>query len=388
MSNRLLYTVKNSRIVYLAYFYIGSFVLKFLRFFIRPSKKNILFIAFGGKKFGDSPKAIYEGIIKDKRFKDCNIYWGLNNPKSINLPYGKSIKTDTLQYFITALKCGIWITNSSATRGLEFKPKSTFCLNTWHGTPIKKIGYDTNAGSVMFKSKANEESDVILVQSDYDLNCMRTAFRLPVAVFAKMGYPRNDALFSYNDDDVRSIKGELNIPLDKKVILYAPTFREYELDHKQCYFKAPFNIANLKGKLGDKYVFLFRAHYEVCKLMGIESDDFLINVSDYSNINDLMIISDVHVSDYSSTLFDYSILHRPMICYTYDYDIYNEKRGIYFDIRKELTSCNNEDELISTLLNLDYRVEVSKCELFQKKFVTEIGDSTQKCLDLLFKQHI
>lgn len=380
---KLLYLVKNTKIVYSLYFYIGSGILKFLKLFVKPNKKNILFVSFGGRSYSDSPKAIYENMVEDARFSECNLYWGLNGIQDIKSSRGKILKIDTLRYFITALRCGCWITNSSVTRGLDFKPRRTFYLNTWHGTAIKKIEKDTNKGSVMFESKAKEGVDKMLVQSEYDLETMKGAFGFSRNQFEIYGYPRNDALLSYSQEDIAQIRFKLGIPERKRVILYTPTFREYELEGKECFFKMPLDFEQWRKELGNDYVLLFRAHYEISKIVGLESDGSIIDVSTYPELNDLMIISDMLVSDYSSIFFDYSILHRPMLCFAYDYETYEKKRGVYFDIRCELTNSNNTKELINTIKNINLENEKEKAVIFQKKYVTEYGSATQKCLNLL-----
>ncbi len=383
---KLVYIVKNTRLFYCGYYYIGTFLLKLLRLVIKPKKNNLLFVSFGGKSFNDSPKAIYDALLNDSRFSDCNIFWGLNQPQIVKLKRGKAVKIDTLRYFLTALKCGCWITNSSVTRGLDFKPNKTFYLNTWHGTAIKKIEKDTNEGSVMFESKSKEGIDKMLVQSQYDLHTMQGAFGMPKDHFEIFGYPRNDSLLRYNDGQIRKIRHNLGIDSTKKIILYAPTFREYELEGKECYFSLPLDFEKWIKNLGKEYVLLFRAHYEVSKIIGIKNNEFIIDVSNYPVLNDLLIISDILISDYSSMFFDYSILHKPMLCFAYDFDIYKTKRGLYFDIRAEITNSKSCDELIENIINLDWEKEIRKSVQFQEKYITEYGHATEKCLNLLAKK--
>lgn len=381
--SELLYLVKNNKLIYSAYYYLGTTFINLMKLVIRPSRRKILFIAFGGKKFDDNPKAIFDAMKKDSRFNDTQIYWGLNNPESIEVNGAKKIKTDTLSYFVTALKCGIWITNSSAERGLSLKPKQTYCLNTWHGTPIKKIGLDSNKDTVQFNTKSKNSSDLILVQSEYDRETMQKAFGLSFDHYALLGYPRNDSLLRYSDNEINRIKRDLDIPLNRKVILYAPTFREYELQGNRCYFNLPFDLDYWEHELGKDYVVLVRAHYEIGRLIGMREGNFFINVSDYHSLNDLMAISDILISDYSSIFFDYSILHRPMLCYTYDYSTYEKKRGVYFDIREWLTNSNTDSDLLSNIKNMNWEKEMNKCVEFQRNFVTEYGNASEKVLDIL-----
>ena len=101
--------------------------------------------------------------------------------------------------------------------------------------------------------------------------------------------------------------------------------------------------------LGEEYILLFRAHYEVAKGLNIVDDDFVREMSGYPQLEDLMIVSDILISDYSSIFFDYSIMAKPMLAFCYDYDRYASERGMYFDIREWLPSAENEDELLELL---------------------------------------
>ena len=138
------------------------------------------------------------------------------------------------------------------------------------------------------------------------------------------------------NEEISKIREKLNIPKNRKVILYAPTFRKYNRDKNGCILAPPININKWKEKLSDKYIVLFRAHYEVNSVLGIKNDEFIYNVSDYKNLNELMKISDILITDYSSLIYDYSILKRPIYSYAYDYEEYAEKRGFYIDIENDL----------------------------------------------------
>lgn len=134
IKRRLFYIVKYSFVVYSVYYVVGTLFLRLLKFFIKPDDKLILFSSFGGRKFDDSPKTLYELMLKDKRFGDYKLIWAFTNPDEVELSEDRKIKCDTLNYYVTALKARVWITNSSIERGLSFKGKNTFYFNTWHGT--------------------------------------------------------------------------------------------------------------------------------------------------------------------------------------------------------------------------------------------------------------
>lgn len=108
----------------------------------------------------------------------------------------------------------------------------------------------------------------------------------------------------------------------------------------------PVNFENWRKRLSDDWVVLFRAHYEVTKALKIQDDEFIRDMSSYPSLEDLMIVSDVLISDDSSMFFDYSVMHKPMLCFAYDYVRYAKERGMYFDIREYLPFASKENELL------------------------------------------
>ncbi len=380
--------IKYSKFLFWLYNRLGSIIINILKVFVKTDDKLIVFVSFGGRRFDDSPRCIYETMIEDERFSDYRLFWAFIEPDSFNIPNGNKIRTDTPYYYYMLLKARCWITNSGVERGLSFTGKKSFYLNTWHGTAVKKMGTDLTQNNASFKSKS-ARIDLMLAQGQYDVDLFSRVFGIPVSSFRITGLPRNDELFINNNSEVKHyIKHNMGIPDGKKVILYAPTFREYTKDSGNNVIQSvPLSFERLKRELGDEYVFLLRAHYEVLKVLDIQEDSFLHNVSSYPNLNDLMIVSDLLISDYSSIFFDYSILEKPMLCYAYDYQEYQDKRGLYFDIREALQSyIVDEDSLIEEVKNASLKPEEYKRRTvsFRSGFVTEYGDASRKCVDIIF----
>lgn len=199
--------------------------------------------------------------------------------------------------------------------------------------------------------------------------------------------PRNDPLVSVTEQQVKAARERLQIPQNKKVILYAPTYREFNRDKfNACYLKPPMDLKKWRAALGDEYVLLFRAHYEVVNVLGIgEDDDFIRNVSSYPVLNDLMIVSDLLISDYSSIYFDYAILEKPMFSFVYDLEEYREKRGLYLDLY-EVMPCRinrDEDSLIDELLEFDYKDYCEKTRAFKRRFTPNAGFAAHKVVCVL-----
>ncbi len=386
----LINRVKYSKTIFSIYNYLGSKAISLLKLFLSNDKQLIIFASFGGRKFDDSPKAVYEAMIADPRFDEYKLVWAFMRPEDYTLPRGEKIKIDTLKYYITLLKAGVWVHNSSMTRGLNFTGISTFELNSWHGSAIKRMGSDINSGNKSFGLKEEygkkNHVSVMLAQGQYDVDVFTRAFSRPKESFRVIGLPRNDELARVTAVKQGEMKERLGISPEKKVLLYAPTFREYEKDGaNNCVMAPPIDLKKWESELGDNYVLLFRAHYEVAKVMGVKDDDFVKNVSSYPSLDDLMVASDILISDYSSIFFDYAIQGKPMLSFAYDYDRYEKERGIYFDIRKELDCyIDNEEDLLREIKMMDVpkREEVSKT--FRDKYVESYGNASLQSLDIIY----
>ena len=388
MKHKLFYWVKYIPWLYCIYFYLGSLAIFLLKIFVRPNDKLILFISFGGRRFDDSPKAIYQQMILDPRFDSYRIVWAFKDPESFNLVRGEKVRCDTLLYFITALKARIWISNSTVERGLEFKGKHTFYFNTWHGTPIKKMGSDVEGHNKGFKGKGQWKVDYFTCQGKYEQDIFCRVFNgLNTENTHLIGLPRNDIYANYSKEYMRSLRKKLGIPMDKRVILYAPTFREYDKSSNyEIKTTIPIDIQNLKQELGDKYIFLFRAHYEVSRRWDIKGDDFIYEMSNYPSLEDLMIVSDILISDYSSIFFDYSIMDKSMLAYCYDYDLYSVERGMYFDIRDWLPSAAHQEELLDLIRTEKYDEQIAMTKRFRERFVTSYGSAVKQSLNVIYNE--
>ena len=144
------------------------------------------------------------------------------------------------------------------------------------------------------------------------------------------GRPREDELLFLTKADAGKIKQTLGIPVGKKVILYMPTWREYGIK--------PLNKKVWETTLGNDYVILLRSHhFSKDKLTG-DNDTAWIDVSTYPDVNHLYLIADYLISDYSSAFFDYGLLGKPMICFAYDYEQYEQSNGLLMNLKSEFPS--------------------------------------------------
>ena len=335
-------------------------LLQFIGIFIPVQKKRIVFASFGGRKYDDSPRAVYEEMLGRKEFSDWDFVWVFVNPAQFEIPKGRKVKIDTWAFFKTLLSSRVWVSNSGMDRGIDIHKKGIIKVETWHGSPIKKIGGEENTGSMLVsEDKVHTDNETIrCAQSDYDLEILARINKVNKDCFLLSDLPRNDILAKgISKERELAIKTKIGISDDRKVLLYMPTYREYLVDENMdMYIKPPMDLKRWKDELGDQYILLMRAHYAVSRALDIKNDGFVFDVSNYPEVNDLYLIADVLISDYSSSFFDYSILDRPMICFAYDLEEYSEKRGLYIDLSKELPCRINktEAEVIDEIKTLDY----------------------------------
>lgn len=371
--------LKRNKTFYFFYYSVMSFLINVLKLFVKTDNKLILFVSFGGRKATDSPRAMYEYMRQDARFKDYKLVWGLIKTEDYpEIP--DKVRIDTLSYFLTALRARCWITNVLVERALNFTGKNTFYLYTGHGSPIKKCGIDEN-NKEHFKSRSKSSFNATLAQSNLEKDVRGRNFNLNDEHIYMTGSPTNDILVNHSKQYRDSIRKELNIAENKVAILYAPTFREYNsvgrFENKNVNFESWYNI------LGDNFVILYRAH-PISISEKIENRDWFIDVSSYNTIEPLMIASDILISDYSGLIPDYSLTHKPIYLWLYDYEEYNKARGLYFDLRKVLPWAKSEEKLLN-LIKDGYSESQQQLVLdFQKKYAPIAGEGTCNAVNIVW----
>lgn len=382
MRQRLIYILKHNSFLQAVYRVVMSLAFRFLGLFIPVNDHLIIFVSFMGMGFNDSPKTIYEYLKSHPEYKDYKCVWAFEHPDKY--PDLNTVIIDSFAYFRTALKAKYWVTNTNIERGLKFKKKSQIYLNTWHGIALKYIGNDVK-GRKDFNFKT---VDHLVVSGDYDEKVFKSAFSADPASYLKCGMPRNEELWLVTEEQKKAMREKLSIPADKKVILYAPTWRDSTDGGKSYEIKPPIHFDTWKKELGDEYVVLFRAHHQTTKVLGVQYDEFVRDASDYPAVNDLMIAADLLITDYSAIAFDYSVLCRPIFCYAYDYESYLAERGTYFDIDEKYPnkSCRTEDELLNRIKSIDYETECANTKRFRDDFIQYGVGATEACVKALFER--
>lgn len=364
-----------------------------------PIEENwVMFETFMGKSYADSPKYIYEYLAKNYPGK-YKFIWVLNDPKE-KLPYeGIIVKRFTKKYAYYLAKSKYFVFNIRQPLWFRKREGQVF-LETWHGTPLKRLAFDqeeVTAASPTYKSqfyRQKQEWDYLIAANKFSSDIFKSCFMYTNGTMLEIGYPRNDLLYAPNKDQIAlDLKKKLHIPLDKKTILYAPTWRDDEYYGKGQYkFKLKLDLEMMKKELGDEYVILLRTHHYIADALDVTGvEDFAYNLSKYDDITEIYLISDICITDYSSVFFDFANLKRPMLFYTYDIDKYRDVlRGFYIDMEKELPGplVYSTKEVIDQIKHLDEMNQkyAKRYEVFYEKFCSiDDGNASQRAVEAVFK---
>lgn len=366
--------------------------------------KTIVFISFLGKYYSDSPKAIYEKMIQDPKFDDYKFFWVFKNVEKAEeikdvVSRSTIVKYLSEDYFKALYSAKYWITNNRMTDYVD-KNEGQYYIQTWHGTPFKRIGFDIEVEGKNANFEKNEllqlyendakKYDLMPSPSKYYTQHISTAFNLKAIgkenIVKEVGYPRNDFLYNYTETNISDVKTVLGIPSDKKVILYAPTWRDNQHEIGEGYFfESPLDFDKLQQQIGDEYVFIYRPHYFIANCFDFEQyPGFVYDGTAINDINSLYIISDILITDYSSVFFDYANLRRKILFYMYDFEFYKDTlRGFYFDIN-ELPGpiSKTQEELVK---DIKTPIDTVKVEKFANKYSTfDDGNAAQRVIDIAF----
>lgn len=383
---RLDYILKHNYFLNRVFNYCVSTFLKVMGVFIPMDDKMVIFSGHT-RKYNDSPRTLYEYMLAHpEKYGQYKCVWALEAPDHVNVPGNPiKVKSDTLEYFKYTLKAKYWVTCVNIERSLHYKKNGCRYLNTWHGTPFKHIGNDAGVR----KDYDFSSMDYFCYASEYEKKVYMNAFRTREDAMIPTGLPRNDELYRVTSEEIKTIKERIGLPLDKKIILYVPTWRESSDNGKTCSIKPPIDAIKWENELKDDYVVLFRMHAYTNKLLGLEFNDMLRDFSSYPNVNDLFKVADILISDYSASMADYSILMRPILCFTYDYEQYRDERGLYVDYATEMPSgiLRTEDDVLNYIKTMDYAKECEKTRIMIKEKMIHLGGhATEMCLEKLFEK--
>lgn len=381
-----------------AYFRTMRLMNRFAR--LLPRTDVVLFECDRGVHYGDAPRYLYERLAA--REHGLTMIWSDNTTLRLTDPRARKVRRHSPSYWWIASRARYWVNNQNFPTGLR-PGRGTEFLMTWHGTPLKRMQHDVEqmAGrDANYHKRAAQLTSywtILLSASAYATRAFRSAFQFTGNVL-EAGYPRND-VFSWPGAEERAARVRARLGLaddERQVILYAPTFRDDERQGVHWKQRLEIDIAGLEEVLSDRYVLVVRFHQLVRDALPAQyrGSSFVVDASDYPDVQELMLASDVLVTDYSSLFFDFAALGRPMVFFAYDLPKYrDELRGFYLDYDSQVPGpiAATNAELIATLDDLPARWPAYEQRLaeFRRTYgPLDDGGASDRVLDAFFGDRI
>ncbi|EIS4443613.1 CDP-glycerol glycerophosphotransferase family protein [Campylobacter coli] len=347
----------------------------------------ILYQSHTARNMSCNPYAIFKYLLQHSDFKNYIHIWAVNDIESVPKKYKKLknvvlVKPGSVLY-LKYLACAKYLINSGSFFRFFIRKKEQKYLATWHGTPLKFLGKDIKRGFLDYEVTQKDflQSTHIIAPNKHTASVLIDRYDIE-GIYSGMvyesGYPRIDTTINITDAEKKLIKKQLGIKEDKKIILYAPTYRN-------SFEKADLNFEQVRKDIeilqeSTDYTVLYRGHYTT------EQNTNILSVSREIDTNELLSIVDVLITDYSSIFFDFMVLERPIIFYAYDYEQYKNEHGLYFDyIKLECQNCTNITEVVGKLNN---PVKLKQCiirsDIAQNFISYEDGNATKRVVDMFF----
>jgi CDP-glycerol glycerophosphotransferase len=349
----------------------------------------------GGNSYGDSPKCLSDYLVENHN--NAEIIWAFSASyyDKVNCPY-KKVTFGSFKYYYYVISAKYYISNCYSPYMIP-KRKGQIVLQTWHGTALKRIGSDSaeesdhskfeNLIRPDVKKVGNKQTDIFISGSEFMTEVYHRALGYKKEL-SLTGTPRVDIFFHDRKDVVEKVKRYFGIPDKKNIILYAPTFRPggsfeyYDVDLSSI-------LDFFSEKEGVDYVIMVRLHPNIAskseELKKVLTFEY-IDASYYPDMQELLVASDVLVTDYSSVMFEFMFTYKPVILYTPDEETYN--RGFYFNIGDlPFIQIKNNKEIQMKLSQYDsvsFREGVTT--FFKQNGFVEDGHATERVYNLLMSQ--
>lgn len=384
---------------------IIGLILRFILKNVLKTNPRKVFFHTQEERYCCNPKYICEQLIKEG-YDDIEIVWKTGKYKT-DIPYFiKTVKLNTVEYFKEIFSSKIVITNSFLFLGQPIKlKKNQILLETWHGSlGIKR--HDASVVKDYWRRKValkqtGRMTTYAISNSTLENNSFRDSYwpKTPILMY---GHARNDIFFPNFEEKRNEIRKNLfeewEIEEDSKIVMYAPTFRDnhqldvYTLDLERL-------LDNLTKKFGGKWYLLLRYHPAIAKskevkkqikelqklTTGDEERPVILDGTFVDDMQELISVTDIAVTDYSSWIYDFVLMRKPGFIYAPDIEEYNNERGFYYPIETTPFSIStNNDEMEVAIMNFDEKEYLKEVELFlEDKGCIDDGHSSERIVKLI-----
>jgi CDP-glycerol glycerophosphotransferase len=326
----------------------------------KPLRDVVVFDAYRGRQYSCNPRAVYERLKEQGTDLDC--VW-ITRDGQYETPDGaRTVLIGTREHYELMATSRYLVCNGVQPPWFEKRDDQIY-VQCWHGTPLKRIGWDApiaphrreQAGKLLHQEVVRW--DVLVSPNPFTSQVMRRAYQYKGEIL-ESGYPRNDVLNSTDRERIAvQTRERLGIPDGKKVVLYAPTWRDDDhIAAGRHKFDLALDLEHARHALGDDHVVLLRTHYSTTDRSWSQVDGFAIDVSKYPDMAELNLVADVLVTDYSSALFDFAVTGKPMVFFTYDLESYRDRApGFCFDFEAEAPGplVRTSEEAVAAIQKID-----------------------------------
>jgi len=340
---------------------------------------KVVFSSFDCDAYSDNPRYISERLHEMK--PDCDIVWLIskNRMDAVKTPdYVRRATPLGVDGLIEQATARFWVDNSRHPENIYLNDSAQYYIQTWHGDRgFKRVGVDDEKKEVnLFEDRCA----MMIAGSTFGRNTYRTAFRFKGEVLMD-GCPRNDVLVRNDPAEAAAIRRRLSIPEGVRILMYAPTYRRMDNRGKQsAVLDIPATLDHLERSTGEKWRCLYRAHYKMAGLIAHSDDARMTDASGYPEMTELLLISDMLITDYSSCGGDFALLRRPLFLYQADVGEYmKDDHSFYFKMEDSpFLIAHDQAELNRLIDATDAEKARENCEALDRFFgTTETGHASE-----------
>ncbi|MCI8860901.1 MAG: hypothetical protein HFI20_00265 [Lachnospiraceae bacterium] len=357
--------------------------------FLPLDRRKIIFSNFNGGGYGDNPKFIAQEFLK--RGLDLKLYWV--SASDYNLPKGiLPLRPNTAAFAFHMATAGTWVDDTRKLYYFKKRP-GQFYIQTWHGgLGLKKVEKDCEAALsreyVNYAKIDSQNIDLLLVCCKWEYDSYQESFWYDGPILQK-GIPKNDIYFEDPAPYREKVLKHFSLPSDTKLALYAPTYRDsrktdmYNLNYEQL-------LLSLKKRFGGTWAVLVRMHPNVSyQDYPLTYTERILNASPYENMQELLVASDIIISDYSGCAFDFPMIGKPGFLYAEDYEEMKRTKDYYFDLKElPFTLALSNEELMEQIEAFDEEAYEKGCKEFRDMLqFYDDGHASEAVADLILEYH-
>jgi CDP-glycerol glycerophosphotransferase len=324
-----------------------------------PLREAVMYSSFHGRQYSDSPRAIHEELVR--RGAPLEHLWVVRDGRCVVPDTATALREGSSEFYDALARSRYVVYNDHFPDWFR-RREDQVCLQTWHGVPLKRLGFDASEQQRSIRKFEREWTDqlpnwqYVVSPNRFSTPHLRRAYSLDGELI-ETGYPRDD-IFARDGlaERSRAVRERLGIPEGVRTVLYAPTYRDHVVDQRGRYrLDLRLDVDRLRDAVGPDTMILLRKHHYIVDALPVSDDGLVRDVSEFPDGTEIMLAADVLVTDYSSMMFDFANTGRPILFFTYDLSVYrDEVRGFYFDLvdRAPGPLLETTDEIAEALRDL------------------------------------